>query len=73
MTSVYNLDIFPLLDMNYLSAQDILGLQAILSEMDYFLSLLRIIIGVTSSLVLVKPFELHEHKEMSMRLSEEER
>lgn len=72
VTSVRNLRFFPLLNMNYLNPQHILKIQTVFSEIDRFISSLRIIIGVTSS-VVAKLFKLHKYKEMLMYFSEEER
>lgn len=58
--------------MNYSNPQDFLRIQVIFSGNDCFLSLPRIIIWMTSSLV-AKLFDLHEYKETLMGVSEEER
>ena len=61
VTSVRNLRFFPLLNMNYLNPQHILKIQTVFLEIDWFISSLRIIIGVTSS-VVAKLFKLHNIK-----------
>ena len=72
VTSVRNLRFSPLLNVNYLNPQHILKIQTVFSEIDRFISSLRIIIGVTSS-VVAKLFKLHKYKEMLICFSEEER
>lgn len=51
VTSVRNLRFSLLLSMNYLNPQHILKIQTVFSEIDQFISLLRVIIGVTSTVV----------------------